>query len=97
VNAGVAWLKKTAIYGQAYVRGPEGRHLASQPDAGPTWARFYSIGADLPIFGDRDKSLHDDVDEISRERRDGYSWYTPAAKEALDRYATWSAERSTAR
>ncbi len=97
VDAGVAWLKKTAIYGKAYVRGPEGRNLVSQPDAAPIWARFYSIGADLPVFGDRDKSLHDDVAEISRERRDGYSWYTPAAKEALDRYAAWSAERSTAR
>jgi len=93
VDAGVAWLKKTAIYGKAYVRGTDGRRLVSVPDAGPTWARFYAIGTDLPVFGDRDKSIHDSVDEISRERRDGYSWYTPAAKQALDRYAQWNANR----
>ncbi len=93
VDAGVAWLKKTTIYGKAYVRGPDGRHLVAAPNAGPTWARFYAIGTDLPVFGDRDKSIHDTVDEISRERRDGYSWYTTAAKEALGRYAQWSAER----
>jgi PelA/Pel-15E family pectate lyase len=93
VNAGAAWLKKTAIYGKAYVRGPDGRHLESAPGAGPVWARFYAIGTDLPLFGDRDKSIHDNVDEISRERRDGYSWYSPAAKDALDRYAHWSAQR----
>jgi PelA/Pel-15E family pectate lyase len=91
VDAAAAWLKKTAIYGKAYVRGPDGRHLVSAPGAGPLWARFYALGTDLPIFGDRDKSIHDTVDEISRERRDGYSWYTPAPKEALDRYANWSA------
>jgi PelA/Pel-15E family pectate lyase len=93
VDAGVAWLKTTAIYGKAYVRGADGRRLVSASDAGPTWARFYAIGTDLPVFGDRDKSIHDSVDEISRERRDGYSWYTPAAKEALDRYAQWKASR----
>lgn len=93
VDAGIAWLKKTAIYDKGFVRGPEGRRLVQSPGAGPIWSRYYSIGADLPVFGDRDKSIHDTVDEISRERRDGYSWYTPAAKEALDRYAEWSKQR----
>jgi PelA/Pel-15E family pectate lyase len=93
VDAGAVWLKKTAIYGKAYTRGPDGRRLVDAAGAGPIWARFYAIGTDLPVFGDRDKSIHDNVDEISRERRDGYSWYTPAAKEALDRYARWSKER----
>jgi PelA/Pel-15E family pectate lyase len=90
VEAGVAWLKKTAIMDKAYTRGPDGRRLVGMRGAGPIWARFYSIGDDLPIFGDRDKSIHDTVDEISQERRNGYSWYNPAAKAALDRYAEWS-------
>lgn len=90
VQAGIAWLKKTAIMGKAYTRGPDGRRLVDAPGAGPIWARFYETGTDRPLFGDRDKSIHDTVDEISLERRNGYSWYNPTAKAALDRYAEWS-------
>ena len=90
VEAGIAWLNKTAIMGKAYTRGPDGRRLVEAPGAGPIWARFYAIGSDKPVFGDRDKSIHDTVDEISLERRNGYSWYNAAAKAALDRYAEWS-------
>lgn len=89
IEAGIAWLKKTEIFGKAYMRGPDGRRLVDTPGAGPLWARFYQIGSDRPIFGDRDHSIHDTVDEISRERRNGYSWYNPTAKRALDRYADW--------
>ena len=87
IDAGIAWLKRTAISGKAYTRGPDGRQLVEMPGAAPLWARFYEIGTDRAIFGDRDRSIHDTVDEISRERRNGYSWYTPAPKAALDRYA----------
>ena len=90
VEAGIAWLKKTSIMGKAYTRGPGGRTLVDAPGAGPIWARFYAIGTDMPLFGDRDKSIHDTVDEISLERRNGYSWYNSAAKAALDRYAEWN-------
>lgn len=47
--------------------------VASQ--TGPeTWSRFYEIGSNRPIFGDRDGSVHYALGEISRERRDGYRW-----------------------
>ncbi len=39
----------------------------------PLWPRYDQIGTDKPIFGDRDKTIRDDVNEISRERRNGYS------------------------
>ena len=48
------------------------------------------MGTDRPIFADRDKSIHDNVEELSRERRIGYSWYNSVPQEALDRYAQWS-------
>ena len=89
VDAGIAWLKKTAISGKDYTRGPDGRRLVDAPGAAAIWARFYEIGSDRPIFGDRDKSIHDTVDEISLERRNGYSWYNRTAQQALDRYAEW--------
>jgi PelA/Pel-15E family pectate lyase len=92
IRSAAAWFKKTAIYGQSYQRGPDGRQLVATPGAGPLWARYYQIGTDMPIFGDRDKTLHDNVNELSKERRNGYSWYSPESKRALDRFETWSAE-----
>ncbi len=38
------------------------------------WYRFYEINTDKGVFGDRDKSVHYDISEISQERREGYSW-----------------------
>jgi PelA/Pel-15E family pectate lyase len=91
VHAAAAWLRKTAIHDVTYERGADGRRLTPAPGGGPLWARYYEIGNDRPIFGDRDKSIHDDVNEISLERRDGYSWYNAAPAAALERYAAWSA------
>src|SRR5208283_2607728 len=75
IRAAAAWFKQTEIRGQSYGRTPNGRGLTATPGAGPIWARFYQIDTELPIFGDRDKSIHDDVSELSAERRNGYSWF----------------------
>jgi PelA/Pel-15E family pectate lyase len=93
INAGVAWLKAAAITGQEWVGGrgtAGGRHLEAKPGAGPIWARYYSIITNQPIFGDRDKTIHDNVSELSLERRNGYAWYSAGPQQALDAYATWS-------
>jgi len=39
-----------------------------------TWARLYEIGTNKPIYGDRDRKVHYNLEEISEERRSGYSW-----------------------
>jgi PelA/Pel-15E family pectate lyase len=99
VDAGVSWLKAAAIYGQEWVGGrgtPGGRHLEAKAGAGPIWARYYSIDTGLPVFGDRDKTIHDDVSELSLERRNGYAWYSGGAQRALDAYAAWSKSRAGA-
>jgi PelA/Pel-15E family pectate lyase len=57
---------------------PNGPQLVSRPGAGPIWARYYDIATGKPIFGDRDRSIHDDPNEISLERRAGYSWFNTA-------------------
>jgi PelA/Pel-15E family pectate lyase len=93
VNAGVMWLKAAAITGQEWVGGrgdPKGRHLEAKAGAGLIWVRYYSIATGLPVFGDRDKTIHDDVSELSLERRNGYAWYSAGSQQALDAYATWS-------
>lgn len=90
IDSGIAWLRKTSIYGESWQHSPDGRDLMPAAGSGPLWARYYQIGTNKPIFGDRDKSIHDDVKEISRERRNGYAWYSDGAKQALDRFTTWS-------
>jgi PelA/Pel-15E family pectate lyase len=91
VRGAAAWLEKTQIRGMAYRRvGDEGRKLVASPGSGAIWARYYEIGTNKPIFGERDKTIHDTVDEISRERRDGYAWYSDGPNEALQQFAKWS-------
>jgi PelA/Pel-15E family pectate lyase len=91
VHAAAAWFEKTKINDVAFQRdGDNGRRLVPAPGSGPLWARYYQIGPDRPIFGDRDKTIHDDVNEISLERRNGYSWYNGGPARALEQYARWS-------
>ena len=89
VRDGVAWLSEHAIHDVIWGPGPEGRTLSAKPGAGPIWSRYYDIATGKPIFGDRDRSIHDDVNELSRERRDGYSWYNGSPRKAVDQYAKW--------
>ena len=92
VDGAAAWFKKTAIYDMAFKSATNGgRALVSAPGAGPLWPRYSEIGTDRPIFGDRDKTIHDNLAEISIERQAHYSWYNGAPKAVLDRYPTWRA------
>jgi PelA/Pel-15E family pectate lyase len=74
IRAAAAWFRKTAIYDKRWQLTPAGRDIVAVPGAGPIWARYYQIGADRPVFADRDKSIHDNVSDISKERRNGYQW-----------------------
>jgi PelA/Pel-15E family pectate lyase len=90
VNAAAAWFEKVKIRDEAYQFDAKlGRELVPAPGHGPIWARDYEIGTDRPIFGDRDRSIHDNVNEISKERRNGYSWYNQAPERPLELYAGW--------
>ena len=93
IKAGVAWLKGAAVYGFEYTggRGVEGgRQLKAKEGAGPIWARYYSMTTEKPIFGDRDKTMHDDVNELSLERRNGYAWYSNGEQKTIEGYAAWA-------
>jgi PelA/Pel-15E family pectate lyase len=92
IRAAAAWFKKTAIQGQRWVRTSEGSQLVPSAGAAQIWARYYQVGTDLPIFGDRDKSIHDQVNELSAERQHGYRWFSPDAQRALDRFEKWNKE-----
>ena len=89
IRAAAAWFKKTAIYDQAYGPTANGRGLTPKA-GGPIWARYYQLDTDKPIFGDRDKSIHDNLNELSSERRNGYAWFSSDPQRALDRFEVWS-------
>jgi hypothetical protein len=38
------------------------------------WARYYELGSNKPIFGDRDGKIYYRLEDISEERQKGYSW-----------------------
>lgn len=92
VHAGAAWLQRAALrdieWGASTPQA--GRQRTAKPGAGPLWSRYYDIATMKPIFGDRDRSIHDDVNELSAERRKGYAWYGTAPAAALELYARWS-------
>jgi PelA/Pel-15E family pectate lyase len=95
---GIAWLSAHALRDVEWTReeGPEGRRLVVKPGAGPIWARYYDLRSFRPIFGDRDKSIHDDVNELSLERRNGYSWFNTGPAKALKAYEKWQARPAEA-
>ncbi|WP_334185135.1 pectate lyase [Novosphingobium sp.] len=81
VHDATRWLTAHALMDLEWNRkgtAPNGPQLVSRPGAGPIWARYYDIATGKPIFGDRDRSIHDDPNEISLERRAGYSWFNTA-------------------
>ncbi len=98
VHAARAWFTKVEIFGYRFGSGdffadrksPGGRKMEAVAGAGPIWARYYQIGTDKPIFGDRDKTIHDDVDDLSLERRNGYSWFNMEGIAVLNDYKTWA-------
>jgi PelA/Pel-15E family pectate lyase len=95
VHAGIAWLRSAAVRDKVWTAaadatGIAGKHLADKAGAGPLWARFYDMKTLKPIFGDRDKSIHDDVNEIGLERRNGYSWFGTGPNRAIDLYESWA-------
>ncbi|CAN7259052.1 pectate lyase [Pseudoduganella sp. LjRoot289] len=92
VHAGAAWLERSALRGMEWSAAtPQaGRQLKAGPGAGPLWSRLYDIPTMKPIFGDRDRSIHDDVNDLSAERRNGYAWYGTGPAAALALYASWS-------
>jgi PelA/Pel-15E family pectate lyase len=96
-TAGV--VEDDSIMGQEWVGGrgtSGGRHLQTKAGAGPIWARHYSISTGLPVFGDRDKTICDDVSELSLERRNGYAWYSAGPQQALDAYTAWNKSHGSA-
>jgi len=92
IEAGVAWLSETAkLEGIRQQNDPEkGKVIVEDADAPPLWARLYEIGTNRPIFGDRDGKVYYALEEISNERRNGYSWYVDSPRKLIEEtYPAW--------
>jgi PelA/Pel-15E family pectate lyase len=94
VTGGMAMLKTLAVQDRAWVMvdAAQGKRLVTQPGAGPLWSRYYDVTSLKPVFGDRDKTLHDDVHDISAERRRGYAWWGNWPVKTLAAYDAWAAK-----
>ena len=89
IHAGIAWLEGKRVYDRSFEMTPDGRKLIERAGAGPIWSRNYDLVTGQPIFGDKDQTIHDDVNGISVGRRNGYSWWLATPQRALDAYPAW--------
>lgn len=92
VDGAMAWFRAHALHGVVWDRNATaGSGLVEKPGAPDLWARYYESGTGRPVFGDRDRTIHYVVTEISVERRHGYAWFNTRAAALPDQYARWKA------
>ena len=97
VDSAIKWFEQTELKGLKWVEkadpsqpGGIDRVVVKDPDGGSTWARFYEIGSNRPIFAGRDGVVKYNVAEIEHERRTNYNWYVDGPAKLLKReYPTW--------
>ena len=89
IESGVAWFEKAKIEGYRYQKSRSGPALTRDAEAPPLWARFYEIETNVPIFSDRDGIIRYDLQEVSGERRGGYTWYGNWGSRVLEEYDRW--------
>ena len=67
------------------------RVVRADPNAPPTWARFYDLDTHKPYFCGRDGVKKANLAEIENERRVGYAWYGDWAADLLTKkLAKWN-------
>lgn len=73
-------------------KAPKGKdHVVVKDSQAPAlWARFYDLKTGQPFFCDRDGVPKPALADIGYERRNGYSWYGPYARDLLEKdYPAW--------
>ncbi|WP_312768032.1 pectate lyase [Epilithonimonas sp.] len=100
VNSAIQWFKANKIEGYSYnvVKKDNKAVRTLQEDKDSViWARFYDLETNRPIFGDRDGSIKLNYNDVSEERRNGYSWYVDSPQKLIDKdYPTWLARNHLA-
>ncbi len=101
VDNAVAWFRDSRIY-HCRVRtiaaprmvtpfrvSVSDRVVVTDSTAPPIWTRYYELKTHRPIFCNRDSKIVYSLAEVTRERRDGYGWYTYDPQKVLDAYPEW--------
>ncbi|MDH7604484.1 MAG: pectate lyase [Melioribacter sp.] len=65
------------------------RIVVEDSTAPPIWTRYYELKTHRPMFCNRNKKIVYSLAEVDHERRAGYTWYTYAPQEVLDKYPDW--------
>ena len=91
IEGAVEWIRIVEMKGYREERaknadGRTERKLVADPNAKSLWARFYELETNKPLYLDRDSKFRYDYNEISYERRSGYSYHGGWGKSILEGY-----------
>jgi len=95
VYGAMRWFESHRITGVRLERyRPEGSaeddlRLVADATAAPLWARYYDLQSGLPFFCDRDGIPRPRIEDIGRERRNGYKWYCTRPSQLFPLYEEW--------
>lgn len=87
IRSAIQWFKESKIDGYTYNVSKESEkaiRTLSKKEGSAVWARFYDIPTNKPVFGDRDGSVKFNYEDISEERRMGYSWYNESGTKLIE-------------
>jgi PelA/Pel-15E family pectate lyase len=88
IKSAVKWFKQNKIAGYSYnVTKQDGKtvRILAEDKNSVIWARFYDINTNKPLFGDRDGSVKYNYNEVSEERRNGYSWFGDSPEKLINK------------
>lgn len=87
IRSAVQWFKESKIDGYTYNVSRESEkaiRTLRKKEGSAVWARFYDIPTNKPVFGDRDGSVKFNYEDVSEERRMGYSWYNESGTKLIE-------------
>ena len=101
IQGATAWFEASKIYNTRVKTIPaermqtpfrvsvSDRVVVEDNTAPPIWTRYYELKTHRPLFCNRDSKVVYSLAEVTRERRDGYGWYTYNPQKVLDHYTEW--------
>ncbi len=93
VKSAINWFKANRIEGYSYdvvKKDNKAVRTLAEDKNSVIWARFYDLETNKPIFGDRDGSIKYNYNDVSEERRNGYSWFVESPQKLIDKdYPNW--------
>ena len=97
IESAVSWFEKSKVTGIRLEKRIDRKRangfdhvVVKDTKAPPLWARFYDLKSNQPFFCGRDGIARRSLAEIPHERRTGYSWLGPYARELLtEDFPSW--------